>query len=77
MIHIFWYFLLGMLTVSYIFPLLDKIEEIVLTYLELVKGKMTVKITELNCQITKLQESDESPKTIIGFAAPEEKDDKE
>ena len=76
MIHIFWYFLLGMLTVGYIFPILDKMLEIILTYLEMVKGKITVKITELKCQIEKLQdEEEETPKNIIGFVVPEEKDD--
>ena len=76
MIHIFWYFLLGMLTVGYIFPILDKMLEIILTYLEMVKGKITVKITELKCQIEKLQdEKEETPKNIIGFVVPEEKDD--
>ena len=78
MIHIFLYFLLGMLTVSYVFPILDKIEEVVLTYLEMVKGIITVKITQLKCQIEKLQESDdESPVKIIGFVAPEEEDDED
>ena len=76
MIHIFWYFLSGMLTVGYIFPVLDKMLEIILTYLEMVKGKITVKITELKCQIEKLQDEEgETPKNIIGFVAPEEKDD--
>ena len=76
MIHIFWYFLFGMLTVGYIFPILDKMLEIILTYLEMVKGKITVKITELKCQIEKLQDEEEgTPKNIIGFVAPEEKDD--
>ena len=75
MIHIFWYFLFGMLTVGYISPLLDKILEVILTFLEMVKGKITVKITELNGQIKKLQDEEETPKNIIGFVAPEEKDD--
>lgn len=64
-----------MLTVGYIFPFLDKMLEIILTYLEMVKGKITVKITELKCQIEKLQDEEETPKNIIGFVAPEEKDD--
>ena len=76
MIHIFWYFLLGMLTVSYIFPIMDKLVELILTFLEMVKGLITVKITAINCQIAKLQESDdESPVRIVGFVAPEEKED--
>ena len=77
MIHIFWYFLLGMLTVSYILPVMDKLIEVILTYLEMVKGKITVKITELKCQITRLQDELDEPttKNPIGFVAPEEKDD--
>ena len=77
MIHIFWYFLLGMITVSYILPVADKLVEVILTYLEMVKGKITVKITELKCQITKLQDSMDEPisQNPIGFVAPEEADD--
>ena len=67
-----------MLTVGYIFPILDKMLEVILTYLEMVKGKITVKITQLKCQIEKLQDEEEkTPKNIIGFVAPEEEDDKD
>lgn len=42
-----------------------------MTYLEMVKGKLTVKITKMNCQIQKLANTtDDSPKYQIGFAIP-------
>ena len=41
-----------------------------MTYLEMVKGKLTVKITKMNCQIQKLANTDDSPKYKIGFAIP-------
>lgn len=42
-----------------------------MTYLEMVKGKLTVKITKMNCQIQKLaNEDDDKPKYQIGFAIP-------
>ena len=41
-----------------------------MTYLEMVKGKLTVKITKMNCQIQKLANADDSPKHQIGFAIP-------
>ena len=63
---------------SYIIPLADKIVEVLLTFLEVIKGILTVKITELKCKIYELQEkikNDETPtKKIIGFIAPEEED---
>ena len=66
-----------MITVSYIFPIVDKIEEIILTFLEMIKGQLTIKITKINCQIAQLQEEDNSPITITGFAVPKEEEDKD
>ena len=42
-----------------------------MTFLEMVKGKLTVKITTMNYQIQKLANEDEDkPKYQIGFAIP-------
>lgn len=41
-----------------------------MTYLEMVKGKLTVKITKMNCQIQKLANADDDLKSQIGFAIP-------
>ena len=45
MILIFWYFVLGIIFISIIFPILNGISEIILTWFELLKGKMNVKMT--------------------------------
>lgn len=46
-----------------------------MTYLEMVKGKITVKITKMNCQIQKLANEDDKPKYQIGFAITNENED--
>lgn len=74
------YFLLGVLTYSFVIPIVEQIVSVLLTSLELVKGKLTLKITEVNCQIKKAQESESESKThAIGFCAPfyEEEDEEE
>lgn len=72
----FWYFILGVLTASYIFPILDKVGELILTYLEMLKGKVTVKITQLQAQISKIQNNEkETPVKIVGFVASEDENE--
>lgn len=38
-----------------------------MTYLEVLKGHLTVKITQMNCQMQKLADQDDPPKRQIGF----------
>ena len=45
-----------------------------MTGLEVIKGKMTVKITEYNCQIQKLGDEPINSR-VIGFCAPTEEDE--
>lgn len=60
-----------MVFISFIWPILESIVSVILTYLELVKSKFNVKITEMNLQIKKLADpEDEKPKYQIGFAIP-------
>ena len=69
-------FIAGMIFATTIAPILDSAAAVIMTGLEAIKGKWTVKITEYNYQIQKL--GDEStPVRAIGFAAPVEEDDYE
>lgn len=43
---------------------------VVLTFLEYLKGKYTVRITEMNMQIQKMSEPDAPPAHVIGFSIP-------
>lgn len=65
-----------MIFATAIAPILDSAAAVVMTGLEAIKGKWTVKITEYNYQISKM--SDEPISTrVVGFAAPTEEDDYE
>ena len=69
-------FIAGMIFATTIAPILDSAAAVIMTGLEAIKGKWTVKITEYNYQIQKL--GDEStPVRAIGFAAPVEEDGKD
>ena len=65
-----------MIFASVIAPILDSATAVVLTGLEAIKGKWTVKITEYNCQIQKIGDEPTSSR-VIGFAAPKEEDEYE
>ena len=55
-------------------PILDSAAAVIMTGLEAIKGKWTVKITEYNYQIQQI--GAEQPSTrVIGFVAPVEEDD--
>ena len=73
------YFIAGMLFATIISPLIDAVATVLITGLEVIKGKWTLKITEYNYQIQKLgDEDDDKPKMKpIGFSAPKEEDDNE
>ena len=69
-------FIAGMIFVTAIAPILDSVAAVVMTGLEAIKGKWTVKITEYNYQIQKIGEETTETR-VIGFAAPVEEDDYE
>lgn len=69
-------FIAGMIFATTIAPILDSAAAVVMTGLEAIKGKWTVKITEYNYQIKKLGDEPTSSR-VIGFAAPVEEDDYE
>ena len=67
-------FIAGMIFATAIAPILDSAAAVIMTGLEAIKGKWTVKITEYNYQIQQI--GAEQPSTsVIGFVAPAEEDD--
>lgn len=61
-------FLLGIAFVQWIIPFLDGITNVFLTWLEVKKGALAVKITEYQKQTTEIKEECQQTKTsAIGF----------
>ena len=69
-------FIAGVIFATTIAPILDSAAAVIMTGLEVIKGKWTVKITEYNYQIQQLGEEPTSTR-VIGFATPTEEDDYE
>ena len=69
-------FIAGMIFVTTIAPILDSATAVIITGLEAIKGKWTVKITEYNYQIQKLGDEPVSPR-IVGISPPVEEDVKD
>lgn len=69
-------FIAGIIFATTIAPILDSAAAVVMTGLEAIKGKWSVKITEYNYQIQKLGDEPTSSR-VIGFTAPVEEDDYE
>ena len=67
-------FIAGMIFATAIAPILDSATTVILTGLEAIKGKCSVKVAEYNYQIQKIGD-EPSPTRVIGFAAPVEEDD--
>lgn len=67
-------FLAGIIFATVIAPILDSLTAVIMTGLEVIKGKMTVKITEYNCQIQKLGDEPINSR-VIGFSTPTEEDE--
>ena len=67
-------FLAGVIFATAIAPILDSATTVILTGLEVIKGKWSVKVAEYNYQIQKIGEEPTSSR-VIGFAAPVEEDD--
>ena len=75
----FWSFMLGILFISFIYPILESITGVILTFLEMIKGKITVIITQINCEIKSMAEEKEDVPTKhpIGFAVSFENEEEE
>ena len=73
-LYYFLFFILGIIFAEYISPLLGSILEIIMTKLEITKGKYGYEVTKINQKINNL--ADESgPQQAIGFVySPEDED---
>ena len=63
-------FLLGIFVVEIVFPLFQEILEVVLSWLEVIKGFAVYKVSKINKQVVEL-ESPESSASAIGFEVPD------
>ncbi len=69
MTEFFHYFLIGILFVTVIMPILEQVTQIILTLLELIKGKLMIPITKINNTINNINEGEPTKSHPIGFAA--------
>lgn len=67
-------FIAGMIFATVIAPILDSLTTVLMTGLEIIKGKYTLKIAEYNSQIQKLGYEPEDSR-VIGFVVPTEEDE--
>ena len=67
-------FLAGVIFATAIAPILDSATTVILTGLDAIKGKWSVKVAEYNYQIQKIGEEPTSSR-VIGFTPPVEEDD--
>ena len=63
-----------MIFATTIAPILDSAAAVIMTGLEAIKGKWSVKITEYNYQIQKMGDEPVQSR-VIGFAVPTEEDE--
>ena len=71
-------FIFGIIFIAFLYPIGDGLVNLLTTFLELVKGKLTLKIAEYNSQIEKLATDAKTSVHAVGFAIPnieEEEDD--
>ena len=71
------YFILGIVFVLLVSPMLESLCTLVLTGMELLKGKWTLKTTKINSQIRKisLEYPDKPPSNPIGFVIPSKEEE--
>lgn len=70
-------FIFGIIFIAFLYPIGDSLVGLLTTFLELVKGKITLKIAEYNSQIEKLAAEQEIVTPIVGFAIPNTEEEEE
>lgn len=70
-------FILGIIFIAFIYLIGDSLSGLIITFLEMVKGKLAVKLAEYNTQIEKLQNQEQQNIQAIGFTIPENKEEDE
>ena len=69
-------FIFGIIFIAFLYPIGDSLVGLLTTFLELVKGKITLKIAD-NSQIEKLAAEQEIVTPIVGFAIPNTEEEEE
>ena len=64
------YFLAGMLFASFLWPIIDALATVILTWLEVLKGKLSVKLALMQKDVQDKLTPEEPPKRQIGFCVP-------
>lgn len=59
-----------MLFASFLWPIIDALATVCLAWLEMLKGKISLKITQMNKEIQDTLVPEEPPKRQIGFCVP-------
>ena len=63
----FLYFILGILFIEVVIPLIEAIVTLLLTVIEIFKGKCSLKISQISAEIQELTKEEEMPHRAIGF----------
>ena len=77
----FLYFILGILFIEVVIPIVEALVNLILTLIEVAKGKSSFTIAQLSADIAKINEPEKQPQRAIGFVVPsdenyeEEEDD--
>ena len=77
----FLYFILGILFIEVVIPIVESLVNLILTWIEVAKGKSSFTIAQLSADIAKINEPEKQPQRAIGFVVPsdenyeEEEDD--
>lgn len=75
------YFILGILFVEVVIPVIESFVSLILTWIEVAKGKASLTITKLSADIQKIQKESALPDDdaiaprVIGFALPDTTED--
>ena len=67
-------FIYGFLFAFFITPILDSFGSVIMTFFEMIKGNMAVKVAEYNNQISLIGE-EPTNSYVIGFQAPDPEED--
>jgi hypothetical protein len=67
------YFLLGVLFIAFVYPILEAVSGVIITFLEMIKGFCSVKITEMNAKMRRI--GSEENTRAVGFTFESEEED--
>lgn len=69
------YFLAGIVFSQYLMPIGDSIANLIISFIEMLKGKIGLNIARYNVAIQKLSEEPEVARHVIGFQVPSSSDE--